>query len=128
MKIVIIFDISKLLCPSRNRSPFKATNSSITNKQSVASSKCSVNSLAGVGYRRLQPSQKTSSFNLYFIDRSQLMDIIWMTMFPVEHVPYLKETIHEDYTAELKHRLGELGGFHWKSSIPFLSLDNSALQ
>ncbi|GFZ14588.1 phosphoribosylaminoimidazole carboxylase, putative [Actinidia rufa] len=41
-KLLIIFDIFKLLCPLRNESPFKTTNSFVANKQSAASSKCSI--------------------------------------------------------------------------------------
>ncbi|GFY90925.1 hypothetical protein Acr_07g0011210 [Actinidia rufa] len=44
--------------------------------------------------------------------RSQIMDIIWLAMFPVDHIPFLETTIHKDYTIEIGKLPGGLANLY----------------
>ena len=128
MDLLIIFDISKLLYPLRNGSPFKATNSPVVDKQFATSNKC---------YGSIDlPVSDIANFNLvrkyYRKTSTPLAEVIWMTTVSVDTIPYLKATIHKDYTTELGHLPGVLAGLYGRArqhsrAWIILYLNNSVL-
>ena len=109
------------------KSSFKAVNSPIADKQSMESSKCSLVSAASNKWSVHSPllACTPALASMWFyklqyevwvmftcsVDRGQIQHEVWVIAFPVDHIHYLKATIHEDSSIELNCLQGELVGF-----------------